>query len=266
MLMFHENKSCIGSRYSSGWRAKVVPSADEAAELITKYVTSSCIWSRGIRLKANFRMADWLGLDFDGGMPLNEAQRLFKPYLHVLGTTRNHQKEKNGRVDDRFRVFLRFGRRCLDADDYEQTVRKWVDQYGADEQCVDAARLFFPCKNIVTVQSVGKVIIAEDATELKKKRAQYARKHHAQLKKWYSKTKVMPGWISSVLRYGCAEGERNNTAYRIACDLKTIGYLDSDVVSIIMSSALPNGCEPFGEAECRTTVSSAYRHTREESR
>ena len=54
------------------------------------------------RIKDATRL-ELLVLDVDDGCTLSEALEVFKDFAHVVGTTKSHQKEKNGVVCDRFR-------------------------------------------------------------------------------------------------------------------------------------------------------------------
>lgn len=46
-------------------------------------------------------------LDVDDGMSIENAKNLFKEYEYFICTTKSHQKEKKGKVCDRFRVILK---------------------------------------------------------------------------------------------------------------------------------------------------------------
>lgn len=45
-------------------------------------------------------------LDIDDGLTIIEAKETFKDYKYLIATTKSHQKEKSGKVCDRFRVIL----------------------------------------------------------------------------------------------------------------------------------------------------------------
>jgi hypothetical protein len=47
-----------------------------------------------------------IAFDIDEGMTLNEAIQLLNPYVYLIYTTRNHQKDKKGRTYDRFRIIM----------------------------------------------------------------------------------------------------------------------------------------------------------------
>ena len=47
-----------------------------------------------------------IGFDIDDSMDVATAIELLKPYTYLLYTTKSHQKEKNGKVLDRFRIIM----------------------------------------------------------------------------------------------------------------------------------------------------------------
>ena len=264
MFMFHENRDCIYQEkkywvYAKNWRGVNASSASEVAKIVSTYVASNCLWANGIRNKKNFRLAEWLGLDFDEGMELNEGLKIFEPYLHVIGTTRRHQKEKNGVICDRFRVFLKLSERCINKNDIELTTKKWVKSHGADEQCVDAGRMFMPCTKIISVKFHGKTVPVEDSAEHERRYREYAERKARQYKQFYRDVKAIPGWVNSVLKFGTNDS-RNTTAYKIACDLSKTGYTEEEIIIMIMSSQVPlSKPSEFTEAECRKAVQSALK-------
>lgn len=264
MFMFHENQDCIGQEkkygvYAKNWRGVNASSASEVAKIVSTYVASNCLWANGVRLKKNFRLAEWLGLDIDDGMKLNEALEIFESYLHVIGTTRSHQKEKKGVTCDRFRIFLKLSERCTNRNDLELTASKWIKSHGADRSCVDAARMFMPCKEIISVKFHGKTVPVEDSIEHEKRCREFAERKARQYKQFYRDVKAIPGWVNSVLKFGTNDS-RNSITYRIAKDLSKTGYTEEEIISMIMSSQVPlsNSAE-FSEAECRKAVQSALK-------
>jgi hypothetical protein len=47
-----------------------------------------------------------IGIDVDYGISLNEVLDLLRDYTYIIYTTKSHQKEKDGLVNDRFRILL----------------------------------------------------------------------------------------------------------------------------------------------------------------
>lgn len=112
---------------------------------------SVVVWDPEHRAKVNFKYADWLGLDFDNGPTLDEMTRALADTVCIIGTTRNHRKEKRGLTCDRFRVAIKLEHRCENLDDFEFTMKKLVTHYGADTSAMDGARLLYPCSKITTI-------------------------------------------------------------------------------------------------------------------
>jgi len=54
----------------------------------------------------NFGNINVLCLDFDDGMTIKEAQEKFKKVNHLIIVTKSHQKNKGGKICDRYRVIL----------------------------------------------------------------------------------------------------------------------------------------------------------------
>ena len=128
-------------------------------KIITKYPYSLGVFKNGIRNKENFIQADLIGLDFDEGTTIEEAQHLFHNYMHIIAPTKSHRKEKNGVVCDRFRVILFLGEPITDNDTFEST---WFDLYqkypNIDKACKDSSRYFEPSVSIYSEDLTGAFI------------------------------------------------------------------------------------------------------------
>lgn len=112
----------------------------------------------------NFLKTQLLVLDIDnspesGKLSLHDAVELFKDYKHIIGTSRNHQKDKvttAGKVKpaaDRYRVVLFFDVEITDISTYKQNWEYYVGRLnlqGIVDQTLDVARYFLPCTNIVS--------------------------------------------------------------------------------------------------------------------
>ena len=253
MLMTHFDKKNIGNArcYASGWKGVRAPTAGEAAKVIAASTWSPCLWAHGVRKKANFRAATWLALDFDEGLSLEEAKIVFAPFLHIIGTTKNHGKMKNGVLADRFRVVLRSSEIITDRLVYEQTMRALCTLYRCDPAAKDAARLFWPCKDIVEVKYFGKTFKPVDVTEVKQ-----ARKAWSEYNKSFDKNNLPP-WVLNYLRNGIPTGERNSITYRIGRELRGLGMTHLEAESLILASNIPSS--GFTRKEITATVNSSFR-------
>jgi len=260
--MYHENTRDIGKAwaYASGWRAKNLPTAGELAQYVVKYPNSPCMWGgNGQRGKAKFRFADWLGLDFDEGMTLERGLEVFGPYMHVIGTTRNHQRWKGDKPPcDRFRVFLRFGVRCESADDYEATAASLIEEYGADNACKDAARMFWPCVEIVSTSYSGKIIHAVHDESVKKK-AEAIERRNKKVSSQYAPTKTIPGKTKLLLDFGHSKFDSRTVAcYAAARDLMRVGFSFDEALQIIWNSAIPLDSSDKCFKDVKKAVTNAY--------
>jgi hypothetical protein len=260
MFMYHPDTQNIGDgkRYARGWLGKYASSAQEVADTVTKYASSPCLWANGERKKANFRCAEWIGLDFDEGMTLDEAIKTFEPYLHVIGTTKSHQVEKNGVTCDRFRVFLRLGTRCTKASDYEATANEMIETHKSDKACKDAGRFFWPCQEIIVCKYFGKIVKLVDSSREEEKKSKRIKARNKKLNDYYSPTKTIPGRTKLMLDCGVMDGTRTISCYQAARDLGRVGYSEYETLNIVWNSAIPlNSSEECYQKVIRT-VRSAF--------
>ena len=172
MLSVHPRhfKDADGSKYAEGWcnpgsslskeRGSVSPAVPvntldpkNVAIYLAEFCVSPIIWEQGKRKQQNFACAVWIALDFDDGKyTLKEALDDFKDHACVIGTTKSHGLVKGDKpACDRFRVFVLASRVFSDADEYKRIMQKITHLFNSDKACVDAARYFYPCKNIVFV-------------------------------------------------------------------------------------------------------------------
>lgn len=84
-------------------------------------------------------------LDIDDGMTFIEAQTVFKELQCFIFTTRSHQKEKKGKVCDRFRVAIKLDKPIdLPVADYKIAMQAIFDFFGnVDRATKDPARFYF---------------------------------------------------------------------------------------------------------------------------
>lgn len=132
------------------------------AKLICEYAWSPICWSPRERKGDNFAAALWCALDFDSGEYTLERALddvTSAGLMHVIGTTKSHGLEKGGDSPqgqpapacDRFRLLLRFERVVTDRKLFERAMRAAMETFPhADKSCKDAARFYFPCKEIVS--------------------------------------------------------------------------------------------------------------------
>ncbi len=259
MISFHSDLKNIGnaSRYARGFSTADVSDMNRLAKCVATYTWSHCVWRDGRRLQANYISSDTLGLDFDCSMPLAQALNVFCDSAHVIGLTRNHQREKAGVIGDRFRVLLKLDRRITDLATIRATSRHYIERWEADGQCVDGARLFFPCKEIVSVNEDG------EAWEVIEPKAGAA--------VVYQPRPVEEGELSpfaiSFLRAEIPDGMRNSYCHRFAKDLARAGFGPSQIFDMIAGSPTYRGCRmpPDLAQEITQAIGSAERAVAEET-
>jgi len=108
----------------------------------------------------NAEGVDTLVFDVDDGCTLDNAKLIFKPYKHIIVTSRNHQKKKGDKAPcDRFRVVLFLNERITDDQVYKATWFKLSKQFPfVDGACKDISRFYYAGEKIVSVQDKGHVI------------------------------------------------------------------------------------------------------------
>lgn len=210
---------------SYGWGFRVADTDDVARLIngISRFVWSGIVWQSGRRLQARFLSSDWCVLDFDTPeMTLAQAVNAFCDCRHIIGTTKSHQKEKQNIVCDRFRVVIAWERRIISLDEYRYNMRRMLDNYPIDRKCLDGARYFYPCQEIVSFAEDGyrqEVHAAPAESETPRTRR--------------TLPGVIPPWARSRLQQHIPIGDRNQTFFRVSKDLMRAGFGADETYDII---------------------------------
>lgn len=250
MMSFHLNIRDINdhTQYSYNWQTiDDAANPDIVARVIRSCMTSSIVWFRGRRKSECFMHADWIVLDIDNGMKLQDGMELFKDYVHVIGTTKRHRliADQNGDKLDRFRVWLLLQNRCDNLNQYIYNVRFRAAEYGADIQAVDGARKFMPCKTIESVNNKGsKLSLLTPVIQQPKESFITEEMRH----------RLIPRFVREMFDNGVADGQRNKACYTVARYLGGNGFSQNEIVSMLMGSRIPKG--PWCENEVRNAVRS----------
>jgi hypothetical protein len=234
-----------------------IDSLEHLAAITTQFNYTLGTFKDGKRNLASFLKAEAIGIDVDNDgshkMTLKEAIEAFKPYKHVIMTTKSHQKEKNGTVRDRFRVILFLTEPITDKETFTATWQSLHEKFPAiDPACKDASRYWAPGPNVITIQATGLTIDPQ------------APKPRPEPKKPIAVDGVKGALRNSTLNFllnGTNKGGRNNNVYKAAKDFLNKGY-DIDEAITKISTAFENiGLydDDFTEREVITTVSSAFK-------
>ncbi len=251
----HPNTKDLGNHafYAKGYTVKTYQHIWQLAQAVTQNHNSPVIWKYGIRKQENFAFAEFAVLDCDeGAMTLLEAQEEFKPYRHIIGTTKSHQQLKGNKVCDRYRVFLALEKRVEKAEDYAATNTALAKRYGGDLQAVAAHMAFMPLKEIVGFSADGKLlpISVYIPVVVQKNRPPNA---------IYSKNREIPDYIREWLQFGAPAGQANLTCFKIASGLARRGFYEDEIVEIVLNSSVPTNRTSQVEKEVRSAVRSAVR-------
>jgi len=221
---------------------------DKALEDVIKTKTYSLgTFRNDHRTNENFERAELIGLDFDDSLSLVDAQNLFKDQWHIIGTTRNHQKEKNGITCDRFRVILKAERVIDSNSDYKATVLAIFNDFPqADKACSDAARMFFQCNEIISSNTEGKLqpVVKYERPSLQVVDAPA-----------YLKGRLAKSTMEFIL-FGATEGSWNSAIYRAALDLNEQKYSHDEALTLLTKATINYN----GELDSRDlgSIKSAY--------
>lgn len=215
------------------------------ATAINQHVWSPCIWTDGKRKKKNFLYSDLVAFDFDSGVwtlddCIDFVSNIAATWA-IIGTTKSHQRDKNGITCDRFRLVMRWATRIHDRNQYEQNVSRITRALPADKSTVDAGRLFYPCVNIVYSQT-GLAVKALPYTEPVRQGA---------AKTYFNRDNVPP-WMVRELDDGVT-ANRHSTAFRFALHLKDRGLDEYRAFDILSNISI-------GESELKRTIRNAFKH------
>jgi hypothetical protein len=233
---------------SKGWLVANNLPTERIARGISSCIWSPIVWDGGRRKSANFLRAAWIALDFDDTLPLAEALNIWCDAIHIIGTTKSH-----GIKGERFRVVLKLAETCTDGRDFEQTTRTIAGSYDGDLATADAGRLFYPCKEIVSVVDEGYTQDLHKAPPP----VVYAPRERG--------TRIIPSRTLKLLKFQVVPvGERNGWCFGTAKDLAWAGYsIDETMALILESPTYRDGSPPVREIS--QAVTSGFKSAAQEA-
>lgn len=249
MISYHLNQSMISSHYGSGFKSIELLDVHRLAKCITNYVWSPCVWEGGKRTQKNFKAARLCVLDFDDGeTTLMDAKRIFCDCIHLIGTTRSHQKEKNGLICDRFRVLFIFEKPLDNLRKYRWNMHKFMRNFSCDRACKDGARFFYPCREIVSLATEGYFQKVEDdiPEDFETRRA---------INQTLFEAGVIPNRIYMKFERNFYKNHRNIAIYGFANDVACYGFTPTEILfKIKESNVFKNFCEDLTDAEILSAI------------
>lgn len=215
----------ISDDITRGFKSQKINDLDELLSYITEYNWSCGTFKDGHRSTKNFQYADVIALDFDEGMTIDEAAEAFKGYKCVIAPSRNHRKEKNGKIADRFRVVIPLSEPITNYKDFKATWKSLHKKFSMiDEACSDASRLWYPCQkegarrfwkgNVVEKQTSN-----DDSVNLVE-----------------TKIGIKGNLTSKSLDFicnGAPKGSWNQTLLNVAMDLRSQGWGHHEAINIL---------------------------------
>ena len=203
--------------------------------------------------------------DFDDGMSIDMAKDVFVDFSYILATTRSHQKDKNGKVCDRFRLVLPCETNLqVSIQQYKDLMRELIERYGADPACKDVSRFYFGFKDSQIQFNFGRLFdIQDELQKLNKKkqiRAEMLAKkevkkvefegHKIDTLREISKTPAMLKVLKFHDRF--ITGQRNTALFSMAKYLQESGMTDDEVISeTLWLNSQGNGLD---EIEIQNTI------------
>lgn len=240
MLSYHrcpppprEKKHEFARFFTPGFQTVDTNDPTRVAQGLTKFVCAPGVFREGYRCKKNFMFADWIGLDFDeGDMTLSQAvENVFCDMTHVIGITMSHQTEPEWR--DKFRVMIPLDRRIEDIRLYEHQLKLAGKKYPLDTKCLEGARFFYPCREIISLNPDGYTWEIDDDLP---PAPDYAARNAARVKHG-----TTPPWVYSALSTKWMDRTKNDTCYKLGAALGILGYSPEEITEMILKSPTYEG-------------------------
>lgn len=244
-------------------------------------IATSCNYSAG-RFKDNYRKADnWLGgntmliYDVDAGttieetkLKLTDTSSMFLDTACAIMPTKSHQKEKNGVVCDRFRVFIPL-EKPMDFDDtkrFKRIMNNVADAFKLtfDKGTIDPSRMFYPSApealeqawfNPCALHFVDWKMFDHDVMG-KAELNQVARFHNATYSFAGSTKERTEKGVRSLVNNIYKEGNRNITLYRCLKWLQSAEFTKSEAEGLMFELT---SSSPLPLSEFEATVRSAWK-------
>lgn len=210
----------------------------QLARHICDYDWSPGIYKNGYRNLLNFERMDVIALDFDGGITIKEIKPKLVGFSHIIGTSRNHRKEKkkkSGNIAsacDRFRVVFMLSKPIKTDSEYKATF-EWLKQQfpEADPQCKDASRFFYKCKKIIRIRLKGRSIDpvkAPEPSSISSNALQDIKNDSNDDSKG-----ILSKQTLNFIALGAPDGEWNGALFKAANDLMEQGYTEEEATELL---------------------------------
>ena len=194
--------------------------------------------------------------DVDEGTTIEEAKMFLSEYRGFIATTRNHMKEKNGKIEERYRVVLisKFIFN-LDHEEYKETLTNFalLHNLNVDFPVIEPSRLYYsnPESDIIYLDGEELIDLRNYIPETKEVESTQSAIDHAE--KVYSGSENVDGFDKYFL-LRTSQGNRNNNLHSYMCaliDKKGLDYESAKAKTFGLNEML---LEPLGAAELERTI------------
>lgn len=193
--------------------------------------------------------------DVDEGMSIEDAQLFLSQYKGFIATTRNHMKEKNGKVLERFRIVLVskyiFN---LDHEEYKNTITNFalLHSLTVDFPVIEPSRLYYSNPNSEITHLEGEELIDLRAYIPETKEVATTKKS-IELAEQYDGNENINGFDKYFLMQ-TSQGNRNNNLVKYGFALITKKNLDFESAKAKVLGLNSMLADPLSESELERTV------------
>lgn len=255
---------------------------EQGLTLETAVALATCGNYSAGKFKDNYRNKEnWLGgnrmliFDVDGGTTIEEAKDIFtntsSMFLDTacaIMPTKSHQKEKNGVIGDRFRVFLPLEKPIdfTDSNRFKRIMSNVSDAFNlnADKATFDSSRMFYKADlksleatwfNSYGLRLVDWVMF-DHATMGEQQLNQVARMHNATFRAENKSKEFVERCVRKLFQNRYHDGNRNHTLYRGLKWCRDAGFTQAEAEALMLDVT---SSSPLPLDEFKTTVRSAWK-------
>ena len=169
-ISYKQTKGKVTENYTKtlrGWHSKNVEWKNIHKVISKDSIQYSCYeWNNGVKIGKTFNRENQncIILDIDDGITIQKIQNMFKKYTYIIGTTKNHQKEKKGKVCDRFRMIIPCLNIPKDDDVYFRTI-SLIAPFN-DSQTLTKTASFLGNSNSIIIRNEGNLLDLHKASIL----------------------------------------------------------------------------------------------------
>lgn len=130
----------------------------DLTSVICKSNYSLSRFSGKTRSKKSFLSSQFVALDIDEGLSIYNAKKIANLIGrdYIIAPTRNHQKDKSGKLEDRFRIIFELKSECNDPLSLVRKHKIFALMFPeADYACFDSARFYYPSKSVEYIKGHG---------------------------------------------------------------------------------------------------------------